>query len=475
MSFTVRGGNEDPDAQIVGTSFVATANCKDAASSGTFECGICALNLQKLTVPQRVAHYNQHLEGDPQGPLHIKRSTRSTVPIASKKLKVSPAKILRPKGQEKDTKTFKNGGDVFWYCTLPTPPPSNYTPGLIPLLQKSLWSSHAHGTTQRAALCYERSVHVGPFGTWDRSWGCGYRNFLMVCTALMDQTIQPEYLPLLNEPIPPGIRNLQVWIEDSWEAGFDEDGAKELKNLVGSKKWIGTADLWVAFTYRGIPAELVDFDLKNQPRGAEVVIDWIVDYFSPKLNTIKTTNVHDALRGASPITVTDRMPLILQHNGHSRTIVGYEMAKNKKVTLLAFDPSTVTGEDMRNAAISAWSLSTEGHDTSRKRPPGSPATTSADTKRHRFTSEDIIKLDNDDEIFNVEGSRESRPQEASKRAAGDLSLLSKAKSQALLDKFRLEKKKLEKKQYQILYFPMTEPLTEEQRMSRKTPTSIQFC
>jgi len=96
----------------------------------------------------------------------------------------------------------------------------------------------------------------------------------------------------------------------------------------------------VAFTYRGIPAELVDFDLKNQSRGVDVVVDWIVDYFSPKLSIIKSTNVHDALRGASPIVVTDRMPLILQHDGHSRTIVGYEVAKNKKVTLLMFDPST---------------------------------------------------------------------------------------------------------------------------------------
>jgi hypothetical protein len=36
--------------------------------------------------------------------------------------------------------------------------------------------------------------------------------------------------------------------------------------------------------------------------------------------------------------VTDKMPLILQHNGHSRTIVGYEVSKSGAVTLLAFDP-----------------------------------------------------------------------------------------------------------------------------------------
>jgi len=83
--------------------------------------------------------------------------------------------------------------------------------------------------------------------------------------------------------------------------GFDRAGAKDLKKLVGSRKWIGTSgqditvtvltwmltiplDLWVAFTYLGIPyvsnfmilqycgltrcsAELVDFDLNNEPHG----------------------------------------------------------------------------------------------------------------------------------------------------------------------------------------------------------------
>ena len=51
------------------------------------------------------------------------------------------------------------------------------------------------------------------------------------------------------------------------------------------------------------------------------------------------TSVNDALRGASPVIVTDRMPLILQHDGHSRTIVGYEKLKNGTTNLLCFDPA----------------------------------------------------------------------------------------------------------------------------------------
>ncbi len=76
---------------------------------------------------------------------------------------------------------------------------------------------------------------------------------------------------------------------------------------------------------------------------------WIVDYFDPvdsstgkqfvSALTSEKKTVGDALRGASPVKVTDRMPLILQHQGHSRTIVGYEIAKNGTINLLTFDPA----------------------------------------------------------------------------------------------------------------------------------------
>jgi hypothetical protein len=36
--------------------------------------------------------------------------------------------------------------------------------------------------------------------------------------------------------------------------GFDEVGATQLKHkLIGTMKWIGTAELYTAYTYRGIP------------------------------------------------------------------------------------------------------------------------------------------------------------------------------------------------------------------------------
>jgi hypothetical protein len=148
-------------------------------------------------------------------------------------------------------------------------------PGLIPVLKKCLARSHANRKTEKAVLCHEKTVHVAT-QLWDLGWGCGYvlvsykserrslschdsyRNFLMACTALMEQSACPAYLPLLEGPPAPGVRHLQGWIEDAWSqgpcharctlllllnrvTGYDKEGSDQLKHqLVGTRKWIGT-------------------------------------------------------------------------------------------------------------------------------------------------------------------------------------------------------------------------------------------
>jgi hypothetical protein len=54
----------------------------------------------------------------------------------------------------------------------------------------------------------------------------------------------------------------------------------------------------------------------------------------------KKRTAFDALMdtGGSAIRVTDKMPLYLQHQGHSRTVVGIEVASDGEAHLLMFDP-----------------------------------------------------------------------------------------------------------------------------------------
>jgi len=72
------------------------------------------------------------------------------------------------------------------------------------------------------------------------------------------------------------------------------------------------------------------------PPGYRLITDWVIEYFSSSRERNHTT-VDDALRGASPVTCTDRMPFILQYSGHSLTIVGYEISKTGTVNLLSFN------------------------------------------------------------------------------------------------------------------------------------------
>ena len=45
----------------------------------------------------------------------------------------------------------------------------------------------------------------------------------MASIALMEQTTQPGYAKLLKKPIPPGIDNLQRWVEAAWDLGMPRE------------------------------------------------------------------------------------------------------------------------------------------------------------------------------------------------------------------------------------------------------------
>ncbi|THV07861.1 hypothetical protein K435DRAFT_741256 [Dendrothele bispora CBS 962.96] len=465
-------------------------------------CQICFESLGGMSPEDRGVHYNTHFRDEQQG----QANSSSYRPYGVLKPSLAPKSSSgqqfggKPSATKKWTplKFMEDGRDVFWYPSLQTPPPSNFTPCMIPLLKKALLKSHAKGTTLRAVLCYDRAVYICR-QNWDITWGCGYRNFLMSCAALMDQQVQPMYFPLLDKPIAPGIRNLQRWIETAWKDGFDQQGFNDLKKLMDTSKWIGTSDLCTAFVYRNIPAEIVDIDL--QERDITPLIDWIVQYFDESLkdHTPGSATVFDVLSRASPVQCSSCMPIVIQNNGHSRMVVGYERTKND-VNLLVFDPAKVPSKSVRQAALSifnspkspASSGSTSNpNQPSKRRIPDSPFASSSKSnsastpnkrskKEPRMTGgreENVIFVDDgpividdsDDEVVIV-----------SETKAADRKKISRKRDEepAYTDVLRLlrwENKSVKRKnQYQILYFPMTAPLTETERMSKKVLTGERF-
>ncbi|KAG6884698.1 hypothetical protein C0992_005903, partial [Termitomyces sp. T32_za158] len=161
----------DPEIQILG-------------ASGIIDCGFCSENLNGLTLPEREEHYELHFSAAPG---EINNEPRLLHYLNSG---------MRARVSE-----------IVAGCA-----------SLIPLLKRALLSSHAQGSTSRAVLCSDRAIHVSRTSL-DTSWGCGYRNFQMACAALMDQNIQPDYLKLLSGSPSPGVRDIQRWIEDAWNAG----------------------------------------------------------------------------------------------------------------------------------------------------------------------------------------------------------------------------------------------------------------
>lgn len=127
-------------------------------------------------------------------------------------------------------------------------------------------------TTRGAVLCAASALYITSIPLFDLTWGyvcslptlrfkgltflvvarhrCGYRNFQMTYST---------YLSALPSTLkePPAVFDLQTWIETAWSAGYDDVGRKQLGGrLIGRNKWIGTADIWVGLSFKGIRCRL---------------------------------------------------------------------------------------------------------------------------------------------------------------------------------------------------------------------------
>ncbi|XP_038598024.1 zinc finger-containing ubiquitin peptidase 1 [Tachyglossus aculeatus] len=159
----------------------------------------------------------------------------------------------------------------------------------------------------------------------DKGWGCGYRNFQMLLSSLLRND---AYKDCLKDMSVPCIPKLQSMIEDAWEEGFDPQGASQLNNrLQGTKAWIGACEIYSLLTSLRLKCRIIDFHkstglLGTHPR----LFEWVLDYYSA------------GREGGPKVVCSSKPPIYLQHQGHSRTIVGIEEGKNRTLCLLVFDP-----------------------------------------------------------------------------------------------------------------------------------------
>ncbi|KAM9439941.1 zinc finger-containing ubiquitin peptidase 1 isoform 2-T2 [Clarias gariepinus] len=188
----------------------------------------------------------------------------------------------------------------------------------------------------RVWLCAEAEHFSSSDG--DRGWGCGYRNFQMLLSSL--QRLEP-YTSLHTLPDSfPSIPRVQALIEAAWAEGIDPQGAAQFnRKLQGTRAWIGATEIYAVLTSLRLRARIIDF---HQPTGPghthPRLLQWVKNYFSlPSCAGDRT----------SPRVVkTNLPPIYLQHQGHSRSIIGVEERRNGSVCVLLFDPGCSPG-DMR--------------------------------------------------------------------------------------------------------------------------------
>lgn len=176
----------------------------------------------------------------------------------------------------------------------------------------------------RSLLCSAVDHYASSYG--DKGWGCGYRNLQMVLSSMLQNTTFNEALYSAwgnhgpSRTAMPSISRLQKMVEAAWAQGFDVQGSEQLGcKLHNTRKWIGATEVVTVLSWLRINCQLVDFHHPTSIDGRHPeLFNWVLRYFEePRVHT---------------------PPLYLQHQGHSRTIIGIEQ-RASGLSLLVLDPS----------------------------------------------------------------------------------------------------------------------------------------
>lgn len=179
-------------------------------------------------------------------------------------------------------------------------------------------SSASPGVT-KSYVCSGIDHYASSYG--DKGWGCGYRNLQMMLSSLFQNPTLTEKLSApFGSTSMPSISRLQKMVESAWAMGFDVQGKEQLGcKLYNTRKWIGATEVVTVFSWMRVQCQLVDFHRPSSPDGRHPeLFNYVMRYFEQP-------------RSHTP-------PLYLQHQGHSRTIIGIEH-KSSGLTLLILDPS----------------------------------------------------------------------------------------------------------------------------------------
>ncbi|KAJ6179133.1 hypothetical protein N7519_009594 [Penicillium mononematosum] len=204
----------------------------------------------------------------------------------------------------------------------------NETDHLIPVLARLCEQDKS---VQRAFLCSPKVRHICKMR---REGGfCGYRNIQMMVSWLKKSGgFGHEHFPNKG----PTILELQDMIESAWDMGFNSSGRVETGGIKDTRKFIGTPEAQALFMSLGIPCEARSLSERSDVRACDALYIDVAEYFRSACSPEDETKV----------VQTDLPPIYFQHQGHSMTIVGFEIRDNGSANLLVFDPMFKTSPAM---------------------------------------------------------------------------------------------------------------------------------
>ncbi|RAH48341.1 C78 family peptidase [Aspergillus brunneoviolaceus CBS 621.78] len=178
-------------------------------------------------------------------------------------------------------------------------------------------------SVQRAFFC---SSMVHQISKIPREGGfCGYRNIQMLITYIKNARLL-GYECFSGEL--PTILQLQDMIENAWDKGFNSVGRIETGGIRGTRKYIGTPEAQALFSSLGILCVANSIGPTESMRAHDALFMNVASYFRDSRN----------LEREDKVISTDLPPIYFQHQGHSMTIVGFEIRDNGSANLLVFDP-----------------------------------------------------------------------------------------------------------------------------------------
>ncbi|XRM48969.1 hypothetical protein ABZX51_011866 [Aspergillus tubingensis] len=196
----------------------------------------------------------------------------------------------------------------------------NETRDVIPVLARLCEQDKS---VQRAFFC---SPKVHQISKIPKEGGfCGYRNIQMLITFLKETQL-PGHERFPTEL--PTIFQLQDMIEDAWDKGFNSVGRVETGGIRGTRKYIGTPEAQALFSSLGIQCEANSIGASKEVRAHDALYMNVAAYFRESC----------ALEEGEKVMQTNLPPIYFQHQGHSMTIIGFEIRDGGSADILVFDP-----------------------------------------------------------------------------------------------------------------------------------------